>query len=110
MNFNTSELVYWKSSAITHKKRIGTSKIFVCLLVVRFLQSRMYHETEMMQKAYYKIEHSNIVIIIHIEDIEEMDHTRALSAETPEVLPSKKGLIWCLLYYFCQIASLKTRH
>ena len=70
----------------------------------------MYHETEMMQKAYYKIEHSNIVIIIHIEDIEEMDHTRALSAETPEVLPSKKGLIWCLLYYFCQIASLKTRH
>lgn len=105
MIFNISELVYWKSSAITHKKRIGASKIFV-----RFLQSRMYHETEMMQKAYYKIEHSNIVIIIHIEDIEEMDHTRVLSAETPEVLPSKKGLIWCLLYYFCQISSLKTRH
>jgi len=38
----------------------------------------------MMQKAYYRIVHSNIVIIIHIEDIEEMDHTRALSAKTPD--------------------------
>ena len=68
----------------------------------------MYHETEMMQKAYYKIVHSDIVI--DIEDIEDMDRTRTLSAKTPDVLPSKKGLIWCLLYYFCQISSLKTRH
>ena len=110
MNFNISELVYWKSSVITYKKRTGTSKIFVCLLVVRFLQSRMYHETEMMHKAYYKIVHSDIVIIIHIEDIEEMYYTRAPSAKTPDVLPSKKGLIWCLLNYFCQISSLKSRH
>ena len=70
----------------------------------------MYHETEMMRKAYYKIVHSDIVIIIHIEEIEEMDYTKALSAKTPDVLPSKKGLIWWLLNYFCQISSLKSRH
>ena len=92
MNFNISELVYWKSSAITHKKRIGTSKIFVCLLVVRFLQSRMYHETEMMQKAYYKIEHSNIVIIIHIEDIEEMDYTGPSQRRHQKFYQAKKVL------------------
>ena len=89
-------LIYWNWSI----ERVRQSRIknalgqatetFVCLLVVLFLQSVMYHETEMMQKAYYKIVHSIVVIIIHIEDIEEIDHPGAVSAKTPDVLPRKK--------------------